>query len=84
MADDKAEVQTPIAQPEGKGGTAVYRSKGQLMLANFLGGISWGFGTVLGATLVVALVLYLLQALGGLPVIGSFINDVVDAATTHR
>jgi hypothetical protein len=81
MAEAKDADQALIIQSEKRGVTAVYRSKHHLMLVNFLGGIAWGFGTVIGATIVVALVLYLLQALGGLPIIGSYINSVVDAVT---
>lgn len=86
MPEANSEVQTTIAQPQGKGVTAVYRSKGQLMLANFLGGISWGFGSVLGATIIAAIVLILLKSLGGLPVIGSYISDIAKSVTTttHR
>lgn len=39
-------------------------SKRQIMIANFLGGLSWGFGTVIGATVVAALLISILQALG--------------------
>jgi hypothetical protein len=77
-----------MADPElttiDKGPYAVYRSKRQLMAANFLGGIAWGFGTVMGATILVALVLFLLQVLGGLPLIGSYINAFTEAVTSTR
>lgn len=38
-------------------------------------GIFTGLGTVIGATLVVALVVWALHLLGGIPVIGQFLND---------
>lgn len=39
-------------------------SKRQIMVANFLGGLSWGFGTVIGASVVVAVIGYILSLFG--------------------
>lgn len=39
-------------------------SKKDIMVGNFLGGLAWGLGTVVGATLVVAILIYSLKALG--------------------
>lgn len=50
--------------------------KRDIMIANFLGGIAWGLGTVLGATVIVALLLALLRGLGYIPVIGDLVTDV--------
>lgn len=47
-------------------------SKKDIMLANFLGGLSWGFGTVVGASVVVALVAWILNLLGVFTAIGNF------------
>jgi hypothetical protein len=82
MPESSVVAESAIAQPPGKGAERVYQSKRQLMLANFLGGISWGFGSVIGATIVVALVLILLKSLGGLPVIGSYISDIAKSVST--
>lgn len=56
----------------------MFRSKRELMLANLLGGMAWGVGSVLGATLIVAILLYSLNALGGLPLIGDYFTELVD------
>ena len=40
----------------------------------FLRGIVAGFGTVIGATLVVALVVWILHLFGGVPVVGDYLN----------
>jgi hypothetical protein len=40
----------------------------------FMRGIVTGFATVVGATLVVALVVWLLHVLGGLPVVGQYLQ----------
>lgn len=38
--------------------------KRQIILYNFLGGLAWGFGTVVGATVVVAIIGYILGLFG--------------------
>lgn len=38
--------------------------KKDIIIGNFLGGLSWGIGTVVGATVIVALVGGILSALG--------------------
>lgn len=53
-------------------------STGQMVFNNFLSGLAWGFGTVIGATFVVALLFYLLGQLNTAPVIGSYINDILN------
>ena len=46
---------------------------------NFLGGISRGFGTAIGFTLLGALAIYFLQRIVilRLPIIGTFIADII-------
>ena len=42
--------------------------KGQIIFYNFLGGLAWGFGTVVGASVVVAIIGYILSLFGVLDV----------------
>jgi hypothetical protein len=62
----------------GRGHTRVQVSIGKMLVNNFLGGLAWGFGTVLGATVVVALVLFILSKLDTIPLIGDFINNILE------
>ena len=39
-------------------------SRKDIMLNNFLGGLAWGFGTVVGAGVVVAIIGSILRSLG--------------------
>lgn len=48
----------------------------------FVRGVFAGFGSVVGATLVVALVLALLQSLGGAPFIGHYLREIGQAIQT--
>lgn len=60
------------------------RKKREVMLANFLGGLSWGFGTVVGATVVVALLIWILSWVNFVPIIGSFVNDILDVISKNQ
>jgi hypothetical protein len=44
------------------------------MWASFVRGIFMGLGTVIGATLVLSVLLWLLHLLGGLPVVGQYLQ----------
>jgi hypothetical protein len=63
----------------GRGHTRVHISTGKIILNNFLGGLAWGFGTVLGATVVVGLVVLLLSKLNGIPIIGDFFSSILQS-----
>ncbi len=62
----------------GRGHTRVHISTWKVMINNFLGGLAWGFGTVLGATLIVALVIILLTHLDSAPFIGDFFRNILN------
>ncbi len=47
--------------------------------SSFLRGIFTGLGSVIGATLVVALLLWLLSAAGGVPIVGDFFRHLGDS-----
>ncbi len=51
-------------------------SKGQIMWANFLGGLSWGVGSVMGASVVVALIGWILSQMGVFNAIGGFFEQL--------
>lgn len=53
-------------------------SKKDIIIGNFLGGISWGAGSVVGAILVVAILGYVLQALGVFTSIGNFLGELTN------
>ncbi|MEX0616762.1 MAG: DUF5665 domain-containing protein [Candidatus Woykebacteria bacterium] len=74
---DKEKVENEAIEVEvGKGYTKVHLSTGKIMINNFLGGLAWGFGTVLGATIIAALVLFVLSKLNTVPIIGGLINKI--------
>ena len=58
---------------------AGYDDKKKLYIANFIRGIFFSLGSVLGTTLVVALLLWVLSVFDTAPVIGHFIQSVQDS-----
>lgn len=58
-------------------------SKKDIILGNFLGGIAWGFGTVIGAGVVVAIIGAIFSQLGVFGAIGSFFNQTLPPEFTR-
>ncbi|MBI2577714.1 MAG: hypothetical protein HYV77_02620 [Candidatus Wildermuthbacteria bacterium] len=75
MSEDPHDLETV----EKKGAFKIYMSWRRIMLNNFLGGIAWGFGTVMGATVVIALLAVFFNWLGGVPFIGGSIQEIMDS-----
>lgn len=62
-----------------------HSSRRQVYLMNFVRGLFFGFGSVLGATLVVALVIWLLGQFGDIfPPLADFINNLTDTMQRRR
>jgi len=59
-------------------------SKRNILLANFIGGIAWGLGTVVGATVIVALLLWILSFFNYIPVIGNFASTIENSVSPQR
>jgi hypothetical protein len=53
-----------------------YKDKKELYRAEFVKGIFRGFGSIIGATIVVALLLIILSVLGEVPLIGDIADSV--------
>jgi hypothetical protein len=52
----------------------IYKSIPELMLANFLAGIAWGVGSLIGGTVIVALIGFILARTLELPTINEFVD----------
>lgn len=54
-----------------------YKTKGQIILDNFLGGISWSLGTIVGFTLIAILAGFFISRINLIPVIGNWLTDII-------
>ena len=56
-----------------------HRSRVQIYWMNFTRGIFFGFGTLLGGTVLVAFVIWVLGMFDTLPYIGEYIRNIINA-----
>jgi len=54
-----------------------------MLLNNFLGGIAWSLGTFFGAAVVVGIIVFLLSKIDLVPIIGSWIAQIMQDATNR-
>jgi hypothetical protein len=55
------------------------RSKAQVYRMNFIRGIFFGFGTLLGGTILVAILVWILSQFSALPYIGDYLRSIITA-----
>lgn len=53
-------------------------SNKRIIFKNLMGGLAWGFGSVIGATIVVALLVGVLNVVNFVPIIGDLTSQIVD------
>lgn len=59
-------------------------SRKDIMISNFLGGLAWGLGSVLGATVVVAVLFGILRTINFVPIVGDFVTGVMQQIDQNR
>ena len=69
---------------EEKGSERVTLSLWRLILNNFFGGIAWGFGSIIGATILVAFAVFLFNQLGGVPYLGGLLGEIIEQAQSFN
>ncbi|HYG83719.1 MAG TPA: DUF5665 domain-containing protein [Verrucomicrobiae bacterium] len=62
----------------------IYIHRKQVYLVNFFRGISFGLGSVIGGTLILAALFWLLSQLVGLPVLGDLFRGFLEATSRAR
>jgi len=61
----------------------VERPLGKILLSNFLGGIAWSLGVLVGTALVVSLIAFVISKINFIPVLGQFLAKVLESAQSH-
>jgi len=54
----------------------VTKSKKRIFINNLIGGIAWGIGATIGASVLLAVLAFLLGSLDVVPVVGNFVSQV--------
>jgi hypothetical protein len=63
---------------------AVKDSRKSIMINNFLGGISWAVGATIGFSILIAILTYLASHANLVPVIGTFVSQILDFVLKHN
>lgn len=53
------------------------KSKKRIIINNFIGGIAWGVGSVIGATIIIGSISYIFVKTQRIPIIGDLMKNVV-------
>lgn len=56
----------------------IYRERHKLIMDNFVGGIAWSLGVSIGATLVLAILAFILSKINYVPLVGGFVAQIVE------
>ncbi len=89
MPDQPNQKTIPQTQPEPKKAheenfQKIDRPLWKMMLFNFLGGISWGLGVLIGTTLLVAVAAFFLnKKIDLVPILGRFMAEVLKSAQNN-
>ncbi len=62
----------------------IYNNVWKLLWYNFLIGAARGFGSVVGATLILGIVIYLLSKFLTVPILGTLINTIFKVSSTNN
>lgn len=65
--------------PDTKGALKIHQPIKNLFWNNLVGGIAWGLGSVIGATIVATILGLFFYYLGGTPIIGEWIARIKQA-----
>lgn len=60
-----------------------YRSRREIMVNNFIGGLSWSIGAFIGITLLSVAVGLIISKINLVPVIGQWLSQILQEATRN-
>lgn len=81
MADE-----VPIQQNNLQGGEhykKVERPLKKIIINNFVGGIAWSFGVLIGTGILFGIIVYFIRRIDFVPILGKFLANVIQSAQTN-
>jgi hypothetical protein len=54
----------------------IYQPLGKMLLHNFLGGVAWGLGTLIGVGIILAIFGFIISKIDLIPILGSWIVSI--------
>lgn len=79
--DDLASLRKEVAHLNSHRFIKMHNSLPRLMLFNFMRGLAFGLGSVLGATVLVSVVVYFLSQINFIPIIGDWATEILSVIT---
>jgi len=67
-------------QESGEKYKNVQRPMGKMLYYNFIGGIAWGLGVLIGSTIIFALIAFFIGKVDFVPLFGQFAAKVIESA----
>ncbi len=58
-------------------GIEIKANLGKMIMNSFFSGLAWGLGTVIGATVIVALLVFIASKLNTAPIVGDYISEII-------
>lgn len=55
----------------------IHKSKKEIFLNNFLGGVAWGLGATVGVSIFFAFMAFLVNKVNLIPFVGNFVTEVI-------
>jgi len=62
----------------------IHKNRKQIFTNNFIGGIAWGLGATFGVSLIVAILGFIATQANLVPVVGSFVSEIIDFVLQHN
>lgn len=84
LAKEMKELTTEITRLKDMDFMQVFKHPWKFLWYSFLKGLMIGFGSVLGASVLVGLFIYLLAQVRLVPILGDFVQDVIDQIQTEQ
>lgn len=62
----------------------IKKSRKDIIINNFLGGIAWGLGTTIGVAIILTIFSFLAQEINLIPFVGNFVTQITKYVATHK
>lgn len=56
----------------------------EMIINNFLGGLSWAIGASIGFSLLIAILGFIAAKAGLIPIVGTFVSQIIDFVLEHN
>lgn len=62
----------------------IYRPRGKMMLDNFLGGMMWSLGTLVGGAIILIVVGIIISKIDFVPIIGNWTHNILQETLKNQ